>query len=131
MIPENHRTAKTVKFRGRKSICFKIIILQLALYNIIFIIILEKINEISIKKKVTIEEAQRNIKSSSQKVEDNLQKLLKLGLSSKLDKDTSDKIARRALSRHYIIPEEKKVVEEESVFTEEDFKNFEKELYVD
>lgn len=81
-------------------------------------------------KQKSVEDARNYIKSSQNRLDANVQKLLKLNCTA-INSDMAEKLVRRAKSKHYIIPEEKPKVDEPSVFTEEDFKNFEKEFYLE
>lgn len=45
------------------------------------------------------------------------------------DQSTMDQLVVRAQAKHYTIPEPPKKIDFESIFSEEDFANLEKELY--
>ncbi|KAF7991338.1 hypothetical protein HCN44_002900 [Aphidius gifuensis] len=100
LIPLNHRLTNNKK--GKKSI-------------------------IQRSSKINVHEAKKQIQQYKDPTNDNVQRLLLLS-SSKINPDVSDKIIERALKRRIIKKEVKKVEEEvKTVFTEEDFQNFEAE----
>ncbi|XP_055917336.1 uncharacterized protein LOC129949729 [Eupeodes corollae] len=79
----------------------------------------------SVKK--TIKEIRQEMESSSQRAEDNVNKLLTFTKHSVKIKN-AEKILQRIHNGKYVVKKEEPVVEQESIFTEEDFANFEKEL---
>lgn len=89
----------------------------------------EKINKIKTVEKFTVKQAQNKINRSKDKTEENVQKLLKLDSAFKLNDDTTELLIKRARSGHYVIPEQKRKDDEESVFTSEDFAKFEREYF--
>ncbi|XP_012346116.1 active regulator of SIRT1 [Apis florea] len=79
--------------------------------------------------KVTVYETQKKLAAQKDSTDTNIQRLLILS-NNRLDPNTTNKLLERALKKKYI-PEVKKPKEPETtVFTEEDFKKFEKE-YMD
>lgn len=70
------------------------------------------------------------MKTSGERVEKTVDKLLKLH-SSPLDEEDAEELSRRAKSGHYVLPPKKETAEPESVFTDEDFKRFEEEYFDD
>lgn len=83
-------------------------------------------------KKLTIQEIRKNFLKKKQILKENLKRIKWMQKKGKvqLNKDTTETLIERAVTRKSIKnkPEEKK--EEKTAFTEEDFKKFEKE-YLD
>lgn len=69
------------------------------------------------------------MKRNKNKIDSNVQKLLALDNSFKLSDETTEVLIKRARTGHYVIPEKKPEIEEESVFTDEDFAKFEREYF--
>jgi len=88
-----------------------------------------KFTQSSQPKKKTIRDVQQKLKRKSSKAEENLQKLLMFNSSVNLDKDTTQKLIKRAQTQKYVIPEPKAKEEETSLFTDEDFMKFEREYF--
>lgn len=80
------------------------------------------------KQTLTVDQAKQNMKNKKDKTDDNLKKLLLMS-SIKLDQDITDKLIRKAQNGHNFEIQEVSDDKEESIFTEEDFRNFEKELF--
>ncbi|KAI8119395.1 hypothetical protein FF38_09928 [Lucilia cuprina] len=79
------------------------------------------------KHKKNIQDVKQELKSSNKKTEENMKRLLALSMNTVKIKD-AEKIVQRAHKGRYIekiIPE----VEQESIFTEEDFRKFEEEYF--
>lgn len=93
-----------------------------------FIFSIEIINKIKPTEKFTVKQAQNRMKRSKDRTEENVRRLLALDRELKLNDETKELLIRRAQTGHYVIPEQKKV-EEEDVFTEEDFAKFEREYF--
>lgn len=77
-----------------------------------------------------MKQAQNKMKRNRDKTEENVQRLLQLNHSHKLNDETTELLVKRAQTGHYVIPEQKPKEEEESVFTAEDFAKFEREYFV-
>lgn len=92
----------------------------------------DKNNYIKSHKKFSVNEARRQLESQKEILKHNLQMLknAKKNLKVTLNKETADQIVERATSRKF---KSFKSVEEEkgTVFTEEDFKKFEEEYFVE
>ncbi|OAD52588.1 Active regulator of SIRT1 [Eufriesea mexicana] len=79
--------------------------------------------------KVTVYETQKKLAVQEDPTDENVQRLLMLS-NNCIDPDTTNKLLNRAVKKRYI-PEAKKLKKPETtVFSDEDFKKFEKE-YVD
>ncbi|XP_026465554.1 active regulator of SIRT1-like [Ctenocephalides felis] len=78
-------------------------------------------------KKITLADIQSTTTNSKDKFEDNLKKLQLLS-SRKLDSETAEKVFERAVKNTKFV-EETQPEPEGTVFTEEDFINFEKEYF--
>lgn len=97
-------------------------------YKLFSVVLIGTFNEIKETKKQTVDEVKKG-PSSHDRVEENIQKLLLLSSVGGADSATLDKLVIRAQAKHYTIPETPKKIEQESIFTEEDFANLEKELF--
>lgn len=75
--------------------------------------------------KLNINEAKKRLEAKSDPTEENIKKLLLLG-NNRIDPETADRLIERAVKKRYLLKEDPKE-EETTAFTEEDFKNFEKE----
>ncbi|KAG4073040.1 hypothetical protein HA402_009459 [Bradysia odoriphaga] len=69
------------------------------------------------------------MKQKPSKVEENLKKLLMFSSPVNLDNESAQKLFKRAQTQKYVIPEAKSNVEQETVFTDEDFRKFEREYF--
>ncbi|KAM7351579.1 uncharacterized protein ACRADG_004371 [Cochliomyia hominivorax] len=79
------------------------------------------------KPKKNILDVKKELKSSNTKAEENIKRLLALSMNTVKVKD-AEKIVQRAHKGRYVekvIPD----VEQESIFTEEDFRKFEEEYF--
>lgn len=75
-----------------------------------------------------MKQAKDKIERTKDRTEENVKRLLALDNALKLDDETKELMLKRARVGHYVVPE-KKHVEEEDVFTEEDFAKFEREYF--
>lgn len=89
----------------------------------------ETVNKIKKTDKFTVKQAKDRIKRTKDRTEENVQRLLALDNALKLDEETKELMLKRARTGHYVAPD-KKEVEEEDIFTEEDFAKFEREYFV-
>ncbi|XP_012261927.2 active regulator of SIRT1-like [Athalia rosae] len=105
MIPQNHRLLNK---QGKK----------------------EAKTAINCTAKTTIGKARQKLNQKSDQTEKNIKQLLLLS-SNRIDPETSDKLLNRALTRRYIPKNNEPEVPEETAFTEEDFKKFEKEYHLE
>lgn len=85
-------------------------------------------NKIKTTEKFTVKQAKDKIKRTKDRTEENVKRLLALDNPLKIDDETKELMLRRARTGHYVVPE-KKLKEEEDVFTEEDFAKFEREYF--
>ncbi|KAK2587691.1 hypothetical protein KPH14_003808 [Odynerus spinipes] len=79
--------------------------------------------------KTTVYEVKKQIESKQDNTEENVKNLLLLS-SNRIDRKTVNKVLKRAAKKRHVAKEKKKVKQETTAFTEEDFKKFEQE-YVD
>lgn len=92
-----------------------------------------KQHQIISNKKLSVEEARKSLKKREEILKNNLQvlKSAKEACKVKINKDTTEQILERARRRSQRYPKEVEVAREETAFTEEDFKKFEEEYFVD
>ncbi|KAJ3664404.1 hypothetical protein Zmor_008579 [Zophobas morio] len=110
LIPEKQKITKNIIRKGHK----------------------EKVGVLSISKKLTVTEARKLIKSKDEILKENLKKLKQIqgACTIELDKETTEKILERAVTKRPVKAKKKTKKAQKTAFTEEDFKNFEEE-YLD
>lgn len=86
------------------------------------------INKIKPTEKFTVKQAQNKIKRNKDRTEENVRRLLALDRELNMNNETKELLIRRARTGHYVIPEQKPV-DQDDVFTEEDFAKFEREYF--
>lgn len=79
-------------------------------------------------EKLTVDDLRKMSEQRKSKAEENLQKLLRLG-SKKMDSKITDKLMGHVKRKQLRNEEEEQPKEEVSIFTEEDFKAFEREYF--
>ncbi|XP_034937505.1 active regulator of SIRT1-like [Chelonus insularis] len=79
-------------------------------------------------RKITVYEAKKQLAKKTDPTNDNVHKLLLLG-GNKIDSNAAKKFFERGIKKRAVIEEDKLEEEEKTVFTEEDFQNFEKEYF--
>ncbi|XP_975978.3 active regulator of SIRT1 [Tribolium castaneum] len=107
LIPDKLKITKNISRKGRK----------------------EKTGVLSTSKKLTVLEAKKTFKSKDEILKENLKKLkeIKNVCTIELDKETTEKIIQRAVTRRPVKEKKKRKKTQTTVFTEEDFKKFEEE----
>ncbi|EFA00824.1 hypothetical protein TcasGA2_TC003712 [Tribolium castaneum] len=107
LIPDELKITKNISRKGRK----------------------EKTGVLSTSKKLTVLEAKKTFKSKDEILKENLKKLkeIKNVCTIELDKETTEKIIQRAVTRRPVKEKKKRKKAQTTVFTEEDFKKFEEE----
>ncbi|XP_046472308.1 active regulator of SIRT1 [Neodiprion pinetum] len=80
-------------------------------------------------KKIGIKEAKLRLSTKIDETDKNIERLLLLS-GNRIDPETSEKLLKRALKRRYVLKETEPAESEQTAFTEEDFKQFEKEYQV-
>lgn len=95
--------------------------------------IVNKTNLISTKRKLTITEARKESQLKQELLKENLQQLeqIKKLCTINLDKKVTNQIIERAVSKRPIRNKPKPKKEKATAFTEEDFKRFEEEYFVE
>ncbi|XP_055643624.1 uncharacterized protein LOC129779890 [Toxorhynchites rutilus septentrionalis] len=108
LIPQHHKMVRSVGKKGHK----------------------ESKEVLRRPKNLSVIEARKRIQNRKDNTEDNIRKLLLLS-SANISNETSAKLFKRAQTGRYVVKADdifEKEETEESVFNEEDFKNFEQEL---
>ncbi|XP_011499012.1 PREDICTED: active regulator of SIRT1-like [Ceratosolen solmsi marchali] len=77
---------------------------------------------------LTVADAKKKLETKSNRMEENIRKLLRLS-NCKYDEEVMKKVIDRGVKKRYLTEEDKPVEEEKTVFTEEDFQKFEAEYF--
>jgi hypothetical protein len=107
LMPESQKITKNITRKGRK----------------------EKVGVLATSKKLTVLEAKKNFKSKDEILRENLKKVKEIRKACRieLDKETTEKIIERAVTRKPVKAKKKTKKAQKTAFTEEDFKKFEEE----